>query len=348
MSLKLLLTGGAGFVGSALVRHCLRDTQHQIVNIDALTYAAHPAALEDAVDDPRYVFEHVNICDADRVRAAFSRHQPDRVIHLAAETHVDRSIDSPEVFVASNVNGTFAMLEAARQYWHGLRGERRDRFRFHHVSTDEVYGPVGPGEKSDEHAPYCPSSPYAASKAASDHLARAWGRTYGLPVLVTACGNNFGPYQYPEKLIPLMILSALRDLPLPIYGDGMQVRDWIHVDDHVEALLACLERGTPGRTYNISAGNLVANLDLVHSLCEALDRLAPRSDGQPHRNRIEFVQDRPGHDRRYAIDATRISSELDWHPKRTFETALEDTVAWYIAHQQWSDAAIECRRGLGS
>jgi dTDP-glucose 4,6-dehydratase len=213
MSLKLLLTGGAGFVGSALVRHCLRDTQHQIVNIDALTYAAHPAALEDAVDNPRYVFEHINICDADRVRAAFSRHQPDMVIHLAAETHVDRSIDCPEVFVTSNVNGTFTMLEAARSYWQGLNGERRDRFRFHHVSTDEVYGPVGPGEKSDEHAPYRPSSPYAASKAASDHLARAWGRTYGLPILVTACGNNFGPYQYPEKLIPLMILSALRDLP---------------------------------------------------------------------------------------------------------------------------------------
>lgn len=326
----------------------MRHTQFRIFNIDALTYAGNLAALEEAADNPRYTFEQADICDADHIRAAFDRHQPDMVIHLAAETHVDRSIDGPEVFVRTNVNGTFTMLEAARGYMETLRGDRRERFRFHHVSTDEVYGPVPPDERCDESAPYRPSSPYAASKAASDHLVRAWGRTYGLPVIITSCGNNFGPYQYPEKLLPLMILSALRDLPLPIYGDGSQVRDWIHVDDHVEGLLACLERGSQGRTYNIGAGNLVSNIDLVQNVCSILDGLAPRADGLPHRSRIEFVKDRPGHDRRYALNAARIRAELSWHPRRKFETALEDTVAWYIAHQQWSDAAIECRRGLGA
>ena len=334
-------------MGSALVRHCIRHSQWQVVNLDALTYAGNLASLEEVADDPRHIFEQIDICDADRVRHALMHHQPDLVFHLAAETHVDRSIDGPGAFVRTNVNGTFTLLEAVREYWAGLVGERRDRFRFHHVSTDEVYGPVDAEAACDEGAPYRPSSPYAASKAASDHLVRAWGRTYGLPVVISACGNNFGPYQYPEKLLPLVILSALRDLPLPVYGDGQQVRDWIYVDDHVDGILACVERGQPGQTYNIGAEYRVANIEIVRAVCESLDRLAPRADGRAHGSRIQFVADRPGHDRRYAIDSSRIRAELGWCPKHAFAASLERTVAWYVTHQEWSAAAGVCRRGLG-
>ena len=331
----LLVSGGAGFIGSALVRHLVRHTGHRVVNVDALTYAGNPASLADVTASPRYHFEHIDIRDAARVRAAFRQHAPDAVIHLAAESHVDRSIDAPAAFLETNVLGTFTLLQAALEVYPAMPPERRRHFRFLHVSTDEVYGSASPGERFTEESRYQPSSPYAASKAAADHLVRAWGVTYGLPVLTTNCSNNYGPCQFPEKLIPHMILSALEGRALPVYGDGRQVRDWLHVEDHVRALLAVLERAAPGSYYNIGGAAERENIEVVTAICTALDELRPRADGQSYRTQIALTADRPGHDRRYAIDAARITRELGWAPAVDFDTGLRDTVAWYLDNAAW-------------
>ena len=329
----LLVTGGAGFIGSALVRYLIRETDYHVVNVDKLTYAGNLESLGAIETDPRYTFERVDICDADAVARLFATYRPAAVLHLAAESHVDRSIDGPDVFIQTNLVGTFTLLNAARAYWKELGEEARDAFRFLHVSTDEVYGTLGEDGLFTEETPYAPSSPYSASKAGSDHLARAWHRTYGLPVLITNCSNNYGPFQFPEKLIPVVILKALEGKPIPVYGKGENVRDWLHVDDHVEALVTVLERGTPGETYNIGGHNEQANLDVVHAICELMDELHP--EAAPHLDLVTFVMDRPGHDFRYAIDASKIERELGWTPRETFETGLAKTVRWYLGNQRW-------------
>src|SRR5689334_13494183 len=308
--MKILVTGGAGFIGSAVVRHLVARTPHAVVNVDKLTYASSVEALEGAARDPRHVLERADIADAGALQRIFAEHQPDAVMHLAAESHVDRSIEGPAAFIQTNVVGTFRLLEAALEHWRRLPPERRERFRFHHVSTDEVYGSLGADGLFTETTPYAPNSPYSASKAGSDHLVRAWHHTYGLPVVVTNCSNNYGPYQHPEKLIPLMILNALEGKPLPVYGKGENVRDWLFVDDHVRALLLVLERGRVGEEYNVGGGNERRNIDVVRELCALLDALAPAR--KPHDTLISFVQDRPGHDQRYAIDAGKIRRELGW------------------------------------
>ncbi len=332
--MKVLVTGGAGFIGSAVVRHLL-GRGDAVVNVDCLTYAGNLATLENEAGHPAYAFEQVNICDAAGIRRVFEQHQPDAVMHLAAESHVDRSIDGPAAFIQTNIVGTYTMLEEARRYWETLPPARREAFRFHHVSTDEVYGSLGDTGLFTENSPYDPSSPYSASKASSDHLVRAWHRTYGLPVLVTNCSNNYGPYQYPEKLIPLMILNALAGRPLPVYGTGANVRDWLYVDDHAEALALVLRRGKPGATYNIGGGSERKNIEVVRTICQLLDEMAPAADGRRHAELITFVADRPGHDHRYAIDAGKIERELGWRPRETFETGLRKTVAWYLANGDW-------------
>jgi len=331
---KILVTGGAGFIGSAVVRQ-LVTAGHQVINLDALTYAANLDNVAGVAGSRRYVLEQADIRDAPAMAEIFARHAPDAVIHLAAESHVDRSIDAPDAFIQTNVVGTHVLLQAARAHRDALPSARRDSFRFVHVSTDEVYGSLGPEGLFTEDTPYRPNSPYSASKAASDHLARAWFETYGLPVVITNCTNNYGPYQFPEKLIPLMILKGLRAESFPVYGKGENVRDWLYVEDHAEAIRLVLRDGRPGRTYNIGGRCERSNMEVVRALCALLDELAPRSDGAPHIDALTFVADRPGHDLRYAMDISRIESELGWTPTMTFETGLRATVEWYLANREW-------------
>ena len=334
-SMRLLVTGGAGFIGSAFVRMLVREQGHQILNLDKLTYAASPDALEEVASDERYRLLQGDICDGRAVAAAFASFAPDAVVHLAAESHVDRSIDGPGAFVQTNVVGTYVMLDAALAHWRALAADRREAFRFVHVSTDEVYGSLGPEGRFTESTRYDPNSPYAASKAAADHLARAWHRTYGLPVIVTNCSNNYGPYQFPEKLIPLTIIKAAAGEPLPVYGKGENVRDWIHVDDHARGIHAALIRGRAGEGYNFGGASERMNLAVVKTICAAVDRVRPEP-GRPGRERlITFVSDRPGHDARYAIDDTKARGELGWAPRRSFEQGLDETVRWYLEHQAW-------------
>jgi len=333
---RLLVTGGCGFIGSAVVRRVLRTTDWSVVVLDKLTYAAEPRALEETAADPRYRLVVGDVTDAELLARLFAEYRPNAVLHLAAESHVDRSIDGPEVFLATNVVGTFRLLEAALAYWKRLPEPERSRFRFHHISTDEVFGALAPEDAPfRETSPYDPRSPYAASKAAADHLVRAWWHTYGLPVLISNASNNYGPWQFPEKLIPLALTKALAGEPIPVYGRGEQVRDWLHVDDHAAALLAILGRGRVGRTYLVGARAERTNLELVRTLCAILDELVPNSPHRPHAQLIRFVADRPGHDRRYAIDPTRLEAELGWRPSRSLEEGLRATVAWYLAHRDW-------------
>jgi dTDP-glucose 4,6-dehydratase len=336
--MRILVTGGAGFIGSALVRHLIGNTEHEVLNLDKLTYAGNLESLQSIANNTRYEFVHADIADAATVSAVFERFQPDAIMHLAAESHVDRSIDGPAAFIQTNIVGTYALLEATRAWWSRLPAEQRRAFRFHHISTDEVYGDLhGANDLFHETTPYAPSSPYSASKAASDHLVRAWHRTYGLPVLITNCSNNYGPYHFPEKLIPLMILNALAGKPLPVYGNGQQVRDWLFVEDHARALLEVVSRGEVGETYNIGGHNEQKNLDVVHAICALLDELAPQHPEGVARyaDLITYVQDRPGHDLRYAIDASKIERELGWVPQETFATGLRKTVQWYLDNLQW-------------
>lgn len=329
----ILVTGGAGFIGSAVVRQFIHDTPHRVVNVDKLTYAGNLQSLASVSDNPRYAFEQVDICDAAEVARVFREHQPDAIMHLAAESHVDRSITGPANFIQTNIVGTYTLLEAARQYWNGLQGEKKAAFRFHHISTDEVYGSLGDEGFFTEDTAYEPNSPYSASKASSDHLVRAWHHTYGLPVVTTNCSNNYGPYHFPEKLIPLVILNAVAGKPLPIYGKGDNIRDWLYVDDHARALRLVLEKGKLGETYNIGGWNEKTNLEVVHSICAILDELHPQ--GAPHDKLITYVTDRPGHDQRYAIDATKIANDLGWKPLETFESGLRKTVEWYLSNDAW-------------
>lgn len=337
--MKILVTGGAGFIGSALVRHIIRDTDDSVVNVDKLTYAGNLESLAEIADSDRYAFEHVDICNRAELDRVFQQHQPQAVMHLAAESHVDRSIDGPAAFIETNIVGTYILLEAARQYWLGLDDDAKARFRFHHISTDEVYGDLeGPEDLFTETTSYAPSSPYSASKASSDHLVRAWLRTYGLPTLVTNCSNNYGPYHFPEKLIPLMILNALEGKPLPVYGAGNQVRDWLYVEDHARALYTVVNQGEIGETYNVGGHNEKKNIDVVHAICALLEELAPNKPaGVAHyTDLITHVKDRPGHDLRYAIDAGKIQRELGWVPQESFETGLRKTVQWYLDNMEWS------------
>lgn len=332
--MKVLVTGGAGFIGSAVIRHLIRDVGASVVNVDKLTYAATPEAIEDAVQSDRYTFEQVDICDAVAVARVLGEHQPDALMHLAAESHVDRSIDGPAAFIETNLVGTYVLLEAARKYWAGLPGERKDAFRFHHVSTDEVFGSLDFADAPFTEAhPYQPNSPYSASKAGSDHLVRAWGETYKLPVVTSNCSNNYGPWQFPEKLIPVTILNALDGRPLPVYGRGENVRDWLFVDDHARALVRVLMHGRPAETYNVGGGAERRNIDVVQTICALLD--ARRPAGAPHARLISYVSDRPGHDLRYAIDARKIGTELGWSPNETFESGLARTVDWYLSNEPW-------------
>ena len=334
---KLLVTGGAGFIGSAFVRMAVGSAQ--VVNLDKLTYAGNLENLLSVAEDPNYRFVHGDICDAKLVNALVAEVQPDAIVHFAAESHVDRSIAGPEAFLHTNIHGTFTLLQAAKVHYATLTGEARDRFRFLHVSTDEVYGTLSPTDPAfHEDTPYAPNSPYAASKAASDHLVRAWRHTYGLPTLVTNCSNNYGPYQFPEKLIPLMISNALQGKPLPVYGDGQQVRDWLFVLDHCSAISEVLAKGKVGETYNVGGGNQRSNLEVVHTLCALLDELRPNSPFAPHIQLLTYVQDRPGHDRRYAIDARKLESELNWHAAESFETGLRKTVQWYLDNAAWVES----------
>ncbi len=338
---SMLVTGGAGFIGSNLVRHILAaDPEIRLTNVDALTYAGHLANLRGVAEEygSRYTFVHADIRDVDAVRRLFTEQEIDTVVHLAAESHVDRSIDGPIDFIDTNVRGTANLLEAARTAWRD-----RDEVRFHHVSTDEVFGSLGEDGLFSETTPYDPSSPYSASKAAADHLVRAWHRTYGLPVTLSNCSNNYGPYQYPEKLIPLMILNALAGKSLPVYGKGANVRDWLHVSDHCRALEMVVRRGRLGRTYNVGGSSELTNLEVVHALCDILDELQPAGDGRPRRDLIQFVTDRPGHDLRYAIDANRITSELGWRPTHDFDSGLRATVEWYLDNREWCEEVLRDR-----
>ncbi|RKZ55099.1 MAG: dTDP-glucose 4,6-dehydratase [Candidatus Parabeggiatoa sp. nov. 2] len=333
--MKLIVTGGAGFIGSALIRYLINDTTTTVLNVDKLTYAGNLDSLASVSDSPRYHFAQVDICDGHALQQVFAEFQPDAVMHLAAESHVDRSIDGPAEFINTNIVGTYSLLETARSYWQSLESEAKKRFRFHQVSTDEVYGSLHQSGFFTESTPYQPNSPYSASKAASDHLVRAWHHTYKLPVVTTNCSNNYGPYQFPEKLIPLIILNALEGKPLPVYGKGENVRDWLYVDDHASALYLVLEHGKLGDTYNIGGHNEKTNLEVVQTLCSLLDELLPSSPHKLHNQLITFVTDRPGHDLRYAIDASKIQKVLGWKPQETFETGLRKTVQWYLDNQEW-------------
>lgn len=335
---KILITGGAGFIGSALIRQLIAETDSHVVNVDKLTYAGNLQSLAAIADHPHYFFEHLDICDAAAMARVLRKHQPDAIMHLAAESHVDRSITGPTAFIETNILGTYTLLQAAREFWNGLAAPRKNNFRFHHISTDEVYGSLGDsGFFTEDHA-YQPNSPYSASKASSDHLVRAWHHTFGLPVVTSNCSNNYGPCQFPEKLIPLVIQNACSGKPLPIYGKGDNVRDWLYVDDHARALRLVLERGQIGQTYNIGGWNEKTNLQVVHEICAILDELQAR--GAPHASLITYVQDRPGHDRRYAIDASKIARELGWKPQETFESGLRKTVEWYLDNTAWVNAVI--------
>lgn len=332
--MKILVTGGAGFIGSALIRHLIRETRDEVVNLDKLTYASSRAALAEVENDPRYAFERVDVCDSAEVTRVLVDHDPDAVIHLAAESHVDRSIDGPRDFIQTNIVGTYTLLEAARAHWQALPDDRQAAFRFLHVSTDEVYGDLeSSGARFTEHTPYAPSSPYSASKASSDHLVQAWHRTFGLPILITNCSNNYGPFQFPEKLIPLMILSAMQGRPLPVYGHGKQIRDWLHVEDHARALVTVLQKGRVGEAYNIGGNSERRNIEVVNAICDLLQELRPSP--APYRELIRFVEDRPGHDQRYAIDAGKIEEEMGWHPQESFASGLRKTVTWYLDHLDW-------------
>ncbi len=339
--MKFLITGGAGFIGSAVIRYIINNTSHSVVNVDKLTYAGNLASLASTASDARYNFEHLDVCQAVEIRRVFNEHKPDIVMHLAAESHVDRSIDGPDDFVKTNIVGTYILLEEARNYWSNLGEMAKDAFRFHHVSTDEVYGDLqGSRDLFTEETPYDPSSPYSASKASSDHLVRAWQRTYNLPTLITNCSNNYGPYQFPEKLIPLIILNALAGKNLPVYGDGKQIRDWLYVDDHAKALLHVALTGKVGETYNIGGNNELQNIDVVKIVCRILDELVPITlDGVDRYERlIKFVDDRAGHDVRYAIDASKIKNELNWNPDESFQTGIKKTVQWYVDNSSWLDS----------
>jgi dTDP-glucose 4,6-dehydratase len=337
--MKILVTGGAGFIGSAVIRHIIGDTDHSVVNVDKLTYAGNLESLAAVSDNGRYAFEQVDICDRVELDRVLRQHQPDAVMHLAAESHVDRSIDGPGEFIQTNVIGTFTLLEATRSYWSDLVPAAKESFRFHHISTDEVYGDLhGTDDLFTESTPYAPSSPYSASKAASDHLVRSWQRTYGLPTLVTNCSNNYGPYHFPEKLIPHVILNALSGKALPVYGDGKQIRDWLYVEDHAHALVEVVTRGVIGETYNIGGHNEQRNLNVVHTICDLLEELMPERKSaalDSYRDLITFVTDRPGHDARYAIDASKIERELGWKPRETFESGMRKTVQWYLDNEDW-------------
>jgi len=335
MKSAILVTGGAGFIGGCFVRGWIAEKQDRVVNLDKLTYAGNPDSLAEVLDDPRHTFEQGDIADRDLVARLLREHRPRAIVNFAAETHVDRSIDGPRAFLETNVVGTFELLTAAREYWDGLDADGRRDFRFLHVSTDEVYGSLGPTGKFTETTPYDPRSPYSASKAASDHFVRAFHHTYGLPTLVTNCSNNYGPYQFPEKLIPLVILNALEGKPLPVYGDGGNVRDWLYVEEHCRALMRVLEAGEPGETYNIGGDSERTNLQVVEAICAAVDELRPGLPHAPCRSLVTFVKDRPGHDRRYAMDTTKISRELGWRPRVDFETGLKETVRWYLEHPDW-------------
>ncbi|MTD10021.1 dTDP-glucose 4,6-dehydratase [Acinetobacter sp. YIM 103518] len=336
--MRLMITGGAGFIGSAVIRHIIKNTNHEVLNVDKLTYAGNLESLVSVVNNERYTFSQTDICDRTALDQLFADYQPDAVMHLAAESHVDRSITGPFAFIETNIIGTYQLLEASRHYWNSLEETKKQKFRFHHISTDEVYGDLeGTTDLFTETTSYSPSSPYSASKASSDHLVRAWNRTYGLPVLVTNCSNNYGPYHFPEKLIPLMILNALQGKALPVYGNGQQIRDWLFVEDHARALFKVVSEGAVGETYNIGGHNEKANLDVVHGICELLEELAPNKPEGVHQYKdlITYVKDRPGHDVRYAIDASKIQRELGWTPEESFETGLRKTVQWYLDNHEW-------------
>ena len=334
--MKILVTGGAGFIGSAVIRHIIQNTNNQVLNIDKLTYAGNLESLKEIDQHSNYEFKQIDICDTEQITAAIDAFQPHAIMHLAAESHVDRSIDGPAAFIQTNIVGTYTLLEAARKYWMGLDAEAQQNFRFHHISTDEVYGDLeGTTDLFTETTSYAPSSPYSASKASSDHLVRAWHRTYGLPVIVTNCSNNYGPYHFPEKLIPLVILNALDAKPLPVYGNGQQIRDWLFVEDHARALYKVVTEGVVGETYNIGGHNEKQNIEVVKTICKILDELKPQANGQAYESLITFVKDRPGHDLRYAIDATKIQNELGWTPTETFETGIRKTVQWYLNNLDW-------------
>ncbi|MEQ5186287.1 dTDP-glucose 4,6-dehydratase [Providencia alcalifaciens] len=339
--MKILITGGAGFIGSAVVRHIINNTDDEVINIDKLTYAGNLKSLSSIANSKNYSFIHADICDSDKLKQIFSKYQPDSVMHLAAESHVDRSIEGPSEFIQTNIVGTYTLLEASRYYWNKLPEPKKSNFRFHHISTDEVFGDLEcSSDFFTESTPYAPSSPYSASKASSDHLVRAWQRTYGLPTLITNCSNNYGPYHYPEKLIPLVILNALEGKPLPVYGSGQQIRDWLYVEDHARALYKVVTEGIVGETYNIGGHNEKTNIDVVRAICAILEELAPNkpNDIQKYSDLITYVLDRPGHDLRYAIDATKIKTQLGWIPKESFETGLYKTVEWYLNNKPWYES----------
>ena len=342
--MKILITGGAGFIGSAVIRHIINNTTDSVINVDKLTYAGNLESLLEVENSERYEFEHVDICNFEALQSIFERHKPDAVMHLAAESHVDRSIDGPREFIETNIIGTYNLLEVARAYWNSLPCKRKEAFRFHHVSTDEVYGDLeGTDDLFTESTSYAPSSPYSASKASSDHLVRAWQRTYGLPTVVTNCSNNYGPYHFPEKLIPLMILNALEGKSLPVYGDGMQIRDWLFVEDHARALYTVITTGHVGETYNIGGHNEKANIEVVNVICELLEEFVPAKPEsvQHYKELITFVTDRPGHDVRYAIDASKIERELGWKPAETFESGIRKTVQWYLGNEKWWSRVLD-------